>query len=59
MATADRKPRSEYLIQGLFEYGYETVTTEDSYKVACGQLEVYRQGDPDHQYKLKKVVIND
>ena len=46
---------TEYEIQGWFgAYGWETVTTEDTRPEALRVVQLYRDSDPDHRYRVHK-----
>lgn len=44
----------EYDIQGYYgaQYGYECVTTEETYREAKDQLKCYRENDPGTSFKI-------
>ena len=52
--TYTRKTRDEYEVQGYFGYGWEMVTTEDTWKGAKSQRQCYRDNDSKHIYRIIK-----
>lgn len=50
-----RKTHDEYEIQSWYQvYGWETVTTEETYKEAIIQLRCYRENEPETPHKIVK-----
>lgn len=49
-----RKTVDIYEIQGLYTYGYEVVTYEETRKEALQQLKAYRENEPGTLFKLVK-----
>lgn len=56
-----RKTHAEYDIQGNYGYGWETVTTELTWREAKEQVKVYRENEPQfaHRVKINSRVKND
>ena len=54
-----RKTTDEYEIQGNYGYGFEMVTTEETWKAAREQLKCYRENEPEYIHRIvKKRVKN-
>lgn len=51
-----RKTKDEYEIQGYYgsTYGYETVTTEKTWKEAKAQIKCYRENEPGIDFRIQK-----
>jgi hypothetical protein len=52
-----RKTKDEYHIQGNYEYGFETVTTEETFKQAKDQLKCYRDNEKNISFRILKVRV--
>ena len=53
-----RKTKDEYEIQGNYGYGWETVTTEETFRAAKEQVKCYRDNEPgSHRIKMVRVPI--
>lgn len=55
-----RKTEDEYEIQGCYQYGWECVTTEVTYRDAREQIRTYRANEPGVAFKIvhKRVKLN-
>lgn len=57
-----RKTKDVYEAQGCYsaQYGFETVTTEETYKDAKIQIKCYRENEPgvDFRIRCKREAIN-
>ena len=49
-----RKTVDEYEIQGNYSYGFECVTTEETWKAAKEHLKCYRENEPGTAFKIVK-----
>ena len=49
----------EYQIQGYYgsQYGWEKVTAEETWTEAKKRLKEYRDNEPTHPHRIKKVII--
>ncbi len=56
MSKYIRKTADEYEIQGYYgaTYGYECVTTEETYKAAKEQIKCYRENEPGVSFRIVK-----
>lgn len=52
-----RKTIDEFQILCNYGYGWECVTTEETYKKALITLKEYRENDPNYMYRIKKVRV--
>ena len=54
-----RKTKDEYEIQGNYgsQYGWERVTTEETWKDAKRQLKCYNDNEPDFPHRIVKKRI--
>ena len=52
-----RKTQDEYQIHGLYSFGFEEVTAEDTYREAKQRLKEYRENEPDTLFKIIKKRI--
>jgi hypothetical protein len=52
-----RKTTDEYEIQGNYGYGWEMVTTEETWKDARAQLRCYRENEPNASHRVKKIRV--
>jgi hypothetical protein len=48
-----RKTHEEYEIEGNYGYGWEVVTTEETYREAREQLKCYRENEPQYAHRLR------
>ena len=51
-----RKTEDEYHIQGYYQFGWETVTTEVTWKAAKEQVKCYRDNEPG-SFRIVKVRV--
>ena len=51
-----RKTKDTYEVQGYYDsqYGYEEVTTEETWKDAKGMLKCYRENEPGISFRIVK-----
>ncbi len=56
-----RKTYDEYDIEGQYGQGWETVTTEETYRDARAQLRAYNENEPGvpHRIKSRRVRIEE
>jgi hypothetical protein len=54
-----RKTIDEWHIQGNYspQYGYETVTIEESFKAAKVQVKCYRDNERNVSFRIKKIRV--
>lgn len=47
-----RKTEDEYQIQGKYQFGWETVTTEETWSAAKAQVKCYRENEPGTAFRI-------
>lgn len=53
-----RKTRDEYEIQGHYGYGFECVTTEETWRDAKMQIKCYRENEPGTAFRIIKKRVH-
>ena len=53
----DEQEDDEYVVEGFFvpQYGWEEVVSEDNEEDIKQRLKEYRENDPQHQYRWRKL----
>lgn len=60
-STYKRKTVDEYEIQGWYQFGWEVVTTEETWSAAKAQVKCYRENEPGTSFRIvcKRVKLEE
>jgi hypothetical protein len=47
-----RKTKDEFTIQSYYNFDWENITTEDTYKQARERLEAYNKSEPEYKHRI-------